>query len=227
MATRKTAPGTGYQRLDGQFAPAESIMLFNSALAEGTTIGDVVDIGAAGVCRLALETTAKSGTNPTLDVTVQTSKDGVNGWRTLGTFDQQTNTSSVMSAVTSAGTSPPVITLTGTPAFPMDLKVDCTLDGARGTWEFRWSVDNGVTWEATGVVSAATVALTLANGTSTGITLNIATGTAEADDNVWTARVAGLEHKVLAGCNRFLRAIAVVGGSSTPIMTSALSGEVC
>jgi hypothetical protein len=228
MATRVTTPGTGYQRSNGQYSNTEVVTLLGStAFAEGTTIGDAVDIGGAGTVRLDLVTTAKSGTSPTLDVTVQTSKDPSYGWRTVAAFDQQTNTSSLMSAVTSAGTSPPVITLTGTPAFPMDLKVDATLDGARGTWTFQWSVDDGLTWEATGVVSAATVALTLANGTSTGITLNIATGSATASDNVWTARVGGLERKSFAGCDRYVRAVAVVGGSSTPIMTASCIGETC
>ncbi len=84
-------------------------------------------------------------------------------------------------AVASAGTTPPVLTLTGTATVPYELQVECTTSGARGAWKFRWSKDRGVTWMLTDVLSAATVALT-----GTGLTLNIATGNA-ATNNVWTA----------------------------------------
>lgn len=88
-----------------------------------------------------------------------------------------TNTAS---AVASAGTSPPTITLTGTPTSNFDLKVVCTTAGALGTWKLKISIDGGQSYYAI-TTSAATVEIP-----DTGLTLNIASGSASTD-NVWTA----------------------------------------
>lgn len=102
---------------------------------------------------------------------------------------------SAMTAVTATGTTPPTITLSNTTGFtgavrPVDLRIECTLAGARGTWKFRWSLDGGSNWTEN-VTSAATVDLVdpldPVAGSLLGITLNIATGNA-AVDNVWTAK---------------------------------------
>jgi hypothetical protein len=70
--------------------------------------------------------------------------------------------------------------------------VECTTSGARGTWVLRYSIDGGATFAtvATGITSAATVALTDPLDPAAGllgVTLNIATGNASTD-NVWTAQ---------------------------------------
>lgn len=106
-------------------------------------------------------------------------------------------TGSVMGAVTSTystGT-PPVITITGTPLCPIDLKIICTVVGTLGVWKFKFSVDGGNTYSAE-MTSAASVPLTDTavdslvgvNG-ATGITIGIAAGTA-ALDHVWTAKAS-------------------------------------
>jgi hypothetical protein len=87
------------------------------------------------------------------------------------------------SAVTSSGTLPPVVTLSGTPLKYFNLRVEITLDGARGTAEFRYSLDGGSTWAESGIVTAATYEMP-----GTGVTLNFATGTDYATDNVYKAR---------------------------------------
>ncbi|MEN6535493.1 MAG: phage major capsid protein [Bryobacteraceae bacterium] len=101
-------------------------------------------------------------------------------------------TGSTMSAVTAAGTTPPTVTLTGTPTGPWNLKVVCTTLGARGTSYIKFSTDGGSTY-STPVVTAATVTLTdtavdstVGNNGATGLTLAMA-DTAAAVDNVWTA----------------------------------------
>lgn len=54
-----------------------------------------VDIGARRSCaKLLLAVTVTSGTLPSLVVAVETSVDGLSGWRSLGEFDTQTTTSS-------------------------------------------------------------------------------------------------------------------------------------
>jgi len=94
-------------------------------------------------------------------------------------------------AVVSTGTTPPVITLTGTPYRALNLRIECTLGGALLTWTGRWSVDGGATWTA--FTSAATVLMA-----GTGVTLNIAAGTANVD-NVWTGGTEGMKLAFTAG----------------------------
>ena len=99
-------------------------------------------------------------------------------------------TGSSMGAVTSAGTTPPVITLSGTPLGSWNLKIKATLVGALGTWKLQFSTDGGNTWSAD-ITSAASVPLIdtakdslVGNNGLTGITAAIAAGTA-ALDNTW------------------------------------------
>ena len=225
--------GDGYQRSDGVFVHAPSLILLPSAAyALGQTIGETFEVGDRRTVALTLETTAKSGTNPTLDVTLQTSFDGIN-WRSVpavepaatpvSSFKQQTDVGFAMSAVTAAGTTPPTITLTGTPVKPINLRVKCTTLGARATAVISYSIDGGGTW-VDNVLTAATIVVLDNAGVSTGVTLNYANATA-AVDNVWTAYSAGYERRVFAGLSRFCRAVARVGGTSTPIMTASCAGE--
>lgn len=106
--------------------------------------------------------------------------------------DRMPITGSTMGSVTSAGTSPPVITLSGVPDTAIDLKIVCIVGGALGTWTLKWSLDNGNSYVQDGnfnpfVTSAATINLTDATGRQIGtVVINIATGTAT-NDNVWTA----------------------------------------
>jgi hypothetical protein len=81
----------------------------------------------------------------------------------------------------------PVLTLTetvggsGALSQRLPLYILCTLGGARGTWKFSISLDGGKTWLAQDVVSSATYVIA-----GTGLTLNIATGTASIN-NHWHA----------------------------------------
>jgi hypothetical protein len=89
-----------------------------------------------------------------------------------------------------AGSAPPVITLTGALATtPVPILVSCTLAGVLGTWTGTVSYDGGATVAQT-FTSSPTVPLT---GAGTGLTLNIATGTATASatQDTWTATCAG------------------------------------
>jgi hypothetical protein len=56
--------------------------------------GTGVELGDKGTVRAVLVITAVAGTNPTLDITVETSSDNgvTDAWRSLGTFAQQTAT---------------------------------------------------------------------------------------------------------------------------------------
>lgn len=88
-----------------------------------------------------------------------------------------------MTSVTSAGTTPPAVTLTGTPNGFHDVRIEITTGGALATAVFRWSINGGSTWTA-GVTTAASVVLT-----GTGLTANFAAGT-YATNNVYTAHGA-------------------------------------
>jgi hypothetical protein len=87
--------------------------------------------------------------------------------------------------ITATGTTPPTVTITGYNTEAINqLRIEITLAGARGTAQFRYSYDGGTTWEASAVVTAATVDL-LKDGEATGMVANFATGTNYATDNVY------------------------------------------
>ena len=221
-----TDDGKGYVARGGIFVNALPLtMLAAQALPLGQTLGPVFELGKHRTLSLVAQTTAKSGTNPTLDLAVQTSPDGATDWQSAGSFGQQTDVGLAMSAVASTGTTPPTLGLTGTAVAPVDLVVQATdISGGatRGLWLGRYSTDHGITW--TSFTSAATIALNDAYGVATGLTLTIAAGSA-ATDNVWTAKTSGYERKRFSGLGRFARVVAQVGGTSTPIMTSSVTGE--
>lgn len=222
---KTTIAGTGESRVsDSRWTGSESLTLLPStAFGDGITKGSTFDANGKSNIALTLAVSAKSGTNPTLDVAVQTSPDG-DVWRTLGTFTQRTDVGYAMSAVSETGTTPPDITLSGTPVRPINLKVICTKLGNRGTSEIKYSLDGGVTYSAA-IVTAATIEMLDEYGVSTGVTLNLEDA-ASAVNNVWTASTVGWERKCFGGLDRYVRAVATVGGSNTPIMTASLSGFV-
>jgi hypothetical protein len=82
--------------------------------------------------------------------------------------------------ITAAGTTPPTVTVDGRALGDYNLRIEITTLGSRGTSLFRWSIDGGTTWEATGVATAADVELG-----DTGLTAHFAVGTS-ATDNVYT-----------------------------------------
>lgn len=223
--------GTGYRMQNGRHANVESLVLLPSqALAAGVTVGPVFEVGDKSAARLTLACSAKTS-SPTLDCTVQTSPDGLNGWRSVSTFVQKTDALAesattpagmVMGAVSSSGTTPPTITLSGTQLQYVDLKIECTTLGARGVAVIRYSIDGGVTW-VSGVFSAATISVVDPNGTDTGLVINYANAAA-AVDNVWTAKTVGWERKTFTGLDRFARVVSLVGGTGT--MTASIAGEL-
>lgn len=105
-------------------------------------------------------------------------------------------TNSGMTAVTKAGTTPPDVTLTGTPLGPWKLRIDIPTGGASdGTAKFRFSVDDGRTWSATltipngggpiALTDTAADSLVGKNG-RTGLTATFTNGTYNVN-NVYTA----------------------------------------
>lgn len=81
--------GQGYTMADGRYAEVEPVTLAASAARTATGNGSGAELGDRRVARLKLDVTAASGTSPTLDVTIQTSRDGTT-WYTAGTFAQRT-----------------------------------------------------------------------------------------------------------------------------------------
>ena len=161
--------------------------------------------GDAAMVRLSAVVAATQGASPSLALTTYGSPDGVT-WTQITAFSAITGTgtsrllsladkyfrlawvisgASRLSAITAAGTTPPTVTISGTPSslLAQSLRIEITTGGTRGTALFRWSLDGGTTWVASGVATAASVAL----GTS-GITAAFATGT-YATDNVYTATI--------------------------------------
>lgn len=81
--------GQGYTKADGRYADVQPITPAASAARTVTGNDSAIELGDRGVARLKLDVTAASGTSPTLNVTIQTSRDGVT-WYTAGTFPQAT-----------------------------------------------------------------------------------------------------------------------------------------
>jgi hypothetical protein len=104
-------------------------------------------------------------------------------------------------SVTEAGTSPPDITPSGSPNGHYLMKVEIMTGGTLETATLRWSIDNGSTWVAENVVSAASVALSTATFDS-GITIAMTAGTYNADnDYSWTATAGGGDIAVSGSSN--------------------------
>lgn len=78
----------GYTMQNQGWADTEDVTLKASGLESASTNGAAVELGDRGVVRLILDITVDNGT--TLDVDVETSKDGVNNWYVAGSFTQQT-----------------------------------------------------------------------------------------------------------------------------------------
>jgi hypothetical protein len=90
------------------------------------------------------------------------------------------------------GTTPPAVTIAATDAgqpTASALRIEITTGGARGTALFKWSTNDGTTFEATGVATAATVALASAN-----ITVTFPVGTYNTD-NVYRATISQLNDR--------------------------------
>jgi len=229
---------SGFHRGDGLFVPSSQFHLLPpQTFAAGQTIGKVHDLGFMASLRCLLAVTAKAGSNPTLDVSIQTSEDGVNDWRVLGsslplpaataptqTFLQCTDVGLALTAVTESGTTPPDIAFTGTPLVPINFRAECTTGGARGTAVIRTSIDGGISWVES-ILSAATIPLTAPDGSATGVTLTYENVSANVD-NVWRGRTAGQERRVLNLLGRYVRAVARVGGTGGPTMTASLLVDV-
>jgi hypothetical protein len=109
------------------------------------------------------------------------------------TSDRVPLTGSSMGSVTEAGTTPPDITLSGTPLGPWDLKIKCTTLGNRGTAYIAFSTDGGQNYSDP-ILTAASIPLidtakdsVVGKAGLTGITAAYENATA-AVDNTWTAK---------------------------------------
>jgi len=128
------------------------------------------------------------------------------------------------SAVTATGTTPPAVTLTGTPAGFDDGIVDIVVGGGIGVGTFRVSTDDGATYGST-LTLASTYAIP-----DTGLTLHFPTSTYGADNQfTWNtyggigALFAALDAKMtaLAAVYRYAGAIMEMPDASDAILLKA------
>lgn len=75
----------GYFKQDGGWADVDEVTLAASAARTESASGSALELGHRGLLRLLLDCTASDGTEPSLLVIVETSKDGTT-WRELGAF---------------------------------------------------------------------------------------------------------------------------------------------
>lgn len=76
----------GYTMRNGEYADTKSVNLSPAAPVSANAFSNVIEMGARGLLRLELVSTAVVGT---LNITIQGSKDGVT-WGSLGTFTAMT-----------------------------------------------------------------------------------------------------------------------------------------
>jgi len=123
------------------------------------------------------------------------------------------STAGVLSAVTSAGTTPPTVTLTGNSRDDIVGRVEIVSAGARGTATFRYCLDydsaSGTGTWSNPIVTAATYLMD-----DSGVTLNFASGT-YAVDNVYSFTGAAPTHSdanITAGMDALFAAGVDIGG---------------
>lgn len=115
----------------------------------------------------------------------QDDDNGVYTFEGLGRF-YASDLCPVTYTVVSTGTTPPVLTLTGSPKGMYDqIRVECTTLGAFATAQIRISTDGGTTWVASGVVVPASGIVDRSD--DLGLTFTFASGTF-ATNNVYTSR---------------------------------------
>lgn len=68
-----------------------AVTLHASGAESTSSQGAAVDLAQKTAVELVLNISARSGTAPTLDLVIETSKDGVSGWRNAGNFDRITD----------------------------------------------------------------------------------------------------------------------------------------
>jgi hypothetical protein len=88
--------------------------------------------------------------------------------------------------VLSSGTAPPKIKIKGTANQSVILKIECTLPGERGNWQFKYSTDNGKNYSYERSRPTVPINSSVDPLSATGLTLNIDEGKATTD-NIWTA----------------------------------------
>lgn len=111
----------GYTTASGQFADTLDVSALDPQTLTVTTNGPAIEVGDRGSANLELDVTAASGTTPTADVKIQTSKDGsgsgLGAWRDVASFAQATGVTSerksfagldrfIRTVVTIGGTTP-------------------------------------------------------------------------------------------------------------------------
>lgn len=109
--------------------------------------------------------------------------------------DKMPMTGSTMGTVTPAGSSPPTLTITGTPTGPWNLKIQCTTIGGDGVAKFKFSTDGGQTWSGILTKADMDVASALTDTTADSVAghngktgLSIAfSGNFTNVDNAWTS----------------------------------------
>lgn len=83
-----------YKNSDGTWADLSDLVVQDNVTRTATGNSTPIEVGDRGVANLEVVVTAASGTTPTLDIAIQTSKDGsgtgLGAWRTIASFAQLT-----------------------------------------------------------------------------------------------------------------------------------------
>jgi hypothetical protein len=191
----------GYTMQNGRWASTTPIYLANETSASANVTGESIEVGSAKCARFTIDVTAISGTDPSATVAIKGSQDETT-WITLGSFTAATGTTTEPklfpccrflradlsltgddvgsnSVVVQTGEGPAVTVSGVVTGADAAFLLEITTGGHRGTADFKWSLDDGDTWEAESVSTGASVALG-----STGVTAAFAAETAGANGTI-------------------------------------------
>lgn len=194
LITAATAPGTIVKnRYVASGATAANFLSWDAVVEARTAWGDELGEGVVGMLMnsAAYSDVLKlkdSGGRPLMVDSMREGDFPRLAGLPVHVSDRIDMTGSSMGAVTSSGTTPPVVTLAGVPNGGYNLKIDIVAGGALGAATFRFSTDGGYAWSAT-IPTAASVplidpavdSLVGANG-QTGLTATFAAGTYAANN---------------------------------------------
>lgn len=181
--------------------PAASMMPLYIGVCSSGTANEVASYSSPTALRAAagegpaVEAAANSGAWPLLLMRTTASIAATNG-QCLPTY----GVTGTNGSITKSGAGP-TITVAGAPKGHYLMRIEITTGGILATAILRWSIDGGSTWVATGITSAASVALSTATF-DTGITATLPAGTYVLNETYsWTATPGGGQIAVSGSSN--------------------------
>ncbi len=195
------------KKLDISFLTGVGKLYFS--LGDGNDVfsagGDTLAGGSSNTAYVAaaaggLQVFGGAGNDTINEGAAQTKYEVVSGGAGIDTVDYGSRTAAVnvtlggslptLGTLVKTGTSPPTLSITGTPKKLVNIKVRVNTAGVQASAAIDISIDGGVTWPATFLTPLASFSIDTHGISGTGLTINCGAGTYSLD-NVWTSPLLG------------------------------------